>query len=159
MRVSESDSRFGDSKQIGKSKKSDKNSARHVSRDSVNELNFLKELDNAAEEQVKRSLDELINDLSEQAKVLEKHRTFEELDKYKKMVKEFMKQAVSKIYAVKVSDSSKLMVKRKKVYVLVEKVDAELERLTKQVLDKNAPSIDLLATLEKIKGILVDMYS
>jgi uncharacterized protein YaaR (DUF327 family) len=51
------------------------------------------------------------------------------------------------------------MVKRKKVYVLVEKVDAELERLTKQVLDKNAPSIDLLATLEKIKGILVDMYS
>jgi len=155
----EPDGRFGDGKPIGKSKRSDKNTARHVSRDSVNDLNFLKELDNAAEEQVKRSLDELINDLTEQAKVLEKHRTFEELDKYKKMVKEFMKQAVSKIYSVKVSDSSKLMIKRKKVYVLVEKVDTELERLTKQVLDKNSPSIDLLATLERIKGILVDMYS
>lgn len=159
MRVLQPDSRFGDDKHIGKSKKSDKNAARHVSRDSVNELNFLKELDNAAEEQVKRSLDELISDLSEQAKVLEKHRTFEELDKYKKMVKAFMKQAISKIYAVKVSDSSKLMAKRKKVYVLVEKVDSELERLTKQVLDKNAQTLDLLATLEKIKGILVDMYS
>jgi uncharacterized protein YaaR (DUF327 family) len=158
MRVNEPDSRFGD-KQIGKSKKSDKNAARHVSRDSVNEMNFMKELDNAAEEQVKRSLDQLIENLAEQAKVLEKHRTFEELDKYKKMVKEFMKQAISKIYAVKVSDSSKLMAKRKKVYILVEKVDAELERLAIQVLDKNAPSIDMLATLERIKGILVDMYS
>jgi uncharacterized protein YaaR (DUF327 family) len=159
MRVMEPDGRFGDGKPIGKSRKSDKNAARHVSMDSVNDLNFLKELDNAAEEQVKRSLDELINDLSEQAKVLERHRTFEELEKYKRMVKEFMKQAVSKIYAVKVSDSSKLMVKRKKVYVLVEKVDAELERLTKQVLDRNAGSLELLAILEKIKGILVDMYS
>lgn len=159
MRVHQPDSHFGDGKPVGKSKKSDKGAVRHVSKDSVFEMNFLKELDNAAEEQLKRSLDELINDLSEQAKVLEKHRTFEELDRYKKMVKDFMKQAVSKIYALKVSDSSKLMAKRKKVYILVERVDEELEKLTKLILEKNAPSLDLLAALERIKGILVDMYS
>jgi uncharacterized protein YaaR (DUF327 family) len=161
MRIPEPTGQFGDAKgPVGKAKRSsDKGAARHVSRDSVNELNFLKELDNAAEEQVKRSLDELIEDLTDQAQVLEKRRTFEELDKYKKMVKVFMQTAIQKIYSVKVSDSSKLMSKRKKVYILVERVDAELEQLTKQILDRQAAGLDLLAVLERIKGILVDMYS
>ncbi len=159
MRVNEPLNQFSDNKQIGKSKRSDKGAAKHVSRDSVNAFSFAQQLDSAAEEQVKRSLDELIADLAEQAKVLERHRTFEELEKYKKMVKNFMEQAVKKIYSVKVSDSSKLMEKRKKVFVLVERVDEALEKLTKQVLEKNAPSLELLAALERIQGMLVDMYS
>ncbi len=160
MRIPEPTGQFGDPKsQVGKTKKGDKGAARHVSRDSVNELNFTKQLDGAAEEQIKKDLDQLIEELIEQAGVLEKHRTFGELEKYKKMVKAFMDQAIRKIYTVKVSDSSKLMMKRKKIYIMVEQVDAELERLTKQVLEKNASSLDLLAMLEKIKGMLVDMYS
>jgi uncharacterized protein YaaR (DUF327 family) len=160
MRIPEPTGQFGDPKsQVEKLKKGGKGAARHVSRDSVNELNFTKQLDGAAEEQVKKDLDQLIEELSEQAKVLEKHRTFGELEKYKKMVKAFMDQAIRKIYTVKISDSSKLMMKRKKIYIMVEQVDAELERLTKQVLEKNAAPLDLLATLEKIKGMLVDMYS
>ena len=161
MRVNEPSGKFGDGKtRLGKLKKSsDKGIAGHVSRDSVNTASFMAELDGAAEDQIKKSLDELIGELSGQAKVLERHRTFEELDKYKQMVKNFMDKAVRMIYNVKVSDSSKIMIKRKKVYMLVELVDAELEKLTKQVIDKQSPGLDLLATLEKIKGILVDMYS
>jgi uncharacterized protein len=161
MRVFEPSGQFGDSKgRIGKMRKSsDKGIAGHVSRDSVNTASFLEELDNAAEEQLKKSLDELIGELAGQAEVLERRRTFEELEKYKKMVKNFMDKAVRMIFTVKVSDSSKIMIKRKKVYMLVEMVDAELEKLTKQVLEKQSAGLDLLATLEKIKGILIDMYS
>ena len=125
----------------------------------MNPMNFLKELDDATEEQVKRSLDQLIEELSQQAKVLTEHRTFEELNKYKTLVKDFMKQAIQKIYNVKVSDSSKFMIKRKKVYIMVEMVDAELEKLTQKILNQHAETIEILSALDKIRGMLVDMYS
>jgi uncharacterized protein YaaR (DUF327 family) len=133
--------------------------ARSVGRDMVNNLNFMKELDNAAEEQIKLSLDQLIEEINGQAKQLAHHRTFEELDKYKKMVKSFMDQAIRKIYTVKVSDSSKLMINRKKVYIIVDLVDKELEKLTKMMLESQADSLDILAALDRIRGMLVDMYS
>ncbi len=161
MRIGEPTGPFGDRhEKTDKAKKSgEKNKAKHLSRDTVHQANFSKQLEGIAEEQVKKSLDELIEELNEQAKVLEKRRTFEELEKYKAMVKGFMDQAIRKIYAVKVSDSSKLMTKRKKVHVIVEQVDGQLEELTKQLLSKQAPTMDILATLDKIRGMLVDMYS
>ncbi|MCE5300342.1 MAG: YaaR family protein [Spirochaetia bacterium] len=128
-------------------------------RDMANDVNFMKELDGAVEEQLKRSLDELVDEIKEQAKTLTSHRTFDELEKYKKMVKSFMEQAVRKIYAVKVSDSSKLMSKRKKVYIIVEAVDKELEKITTQLLSGQSETLDFLASLERINGMLVDMYS
>ncbi len=160
MRVQQTGGFADDKARLEKTKKKAENKGvKGVFKDVVNESNFMKELDGAAEEQVKQSLDQLLEDLSEQAKVLANHRTFEELDKYKKLVRNFMDTAVKKIYAVKISDSSKLMVKRKKVYVIVEQVDAELEKLTVAMLSKQAESLDLLATLDRIRGMLVDMYS
>lgn len=144
----------------GKNKKTDeKKGAKFISRDKVNEMTFMKQLTDATEEQVKKSLDQLIEELSEQAKVLVKKRTFTELDKYKSLVKNFMKKAVEKMYTVKFSDSSKVMARRKKVYVLVELVDAEMEKLTAQILNSQEESLDILATIDRIRGILVDMYS
>lgn len=161
MRITETSGQFGDNKaQIGKARRTgEKTHATHVSRDKTYQANFLKNLDKVTEDQIKKTFDELIKDIDEQAKVLEKHRTFEELEKYKSLVRSFMDQVIKKIYSVKVSDSSKIMIKRKKIYFLVEQVDAHLEELTKQVLEKQSETLQFLATLEKIKGLLVDMYS
>ncbi len=147
-------SRMSKGKKIGS-----KQGAGQVRKDMVHDANFLKELDGAVEEQVKLSLDELVEEIDEQAKNLANHRTFDELDKYKKLVKNFMDQAVRKIYTVKVSDSSKLMIKRKKVYIMVQQVDKELEKLTVELIKKQADGLDLLSVLERISGMLVDMYS
>lgn len=136
-----------------------KKGTQSVRRDAANDVNFMKELDGAVEEQVKMSLDQMVEEIDQQAKTLADHRTFEELNKYKKMVKNFMDQAVRKIYTVKVSDSSKLMIKRKKVYIMVQHIDKELEKLTFDLIKKQASSLDLLSALEKISGMLVDMYS
>ncbi|HDT15556.1 MAG TPA: DUF327 family protein [Firmicutes bacterium] len=143
----------------GSKKASEKKSSKGVSRDKVNESNFTQQLHDAAEDQAKRSLDELLEELSRQAEVLAKRRTFTELDKYKALVKNFMKNVIEKIYSVSFSDSSKYMVKRKKVFVLVEKVDEELEKLTSQFLTSQAETMDLLAVIDRIKGMLVDMYT
>lgn len=162
MRIEQPFRSPGDDEQMRttKGKKiSAKNRAQHVAKDMVNDASFLKELDGAVEEQIKMSLDQLVEEIDKQAKNLANHRTFEELDKYKKMVKSFMDQAVRKIYTVKVSDSSKIMIKRKKVYIMVQKVDKELEKLTIEIIKKQAEGLDLLSSLERISGMLVDMYS
>ncbi len=161
MKIYEPSGQYGDNKlNIGKAKKSSSKRAPHeIARDKVNPMNFLKELDDATEEQVKKSLDQLIEELSQQAKILAEHRTFDELNKYKTLVKDFMKQAIQKIYSVKVSDSSKFMIKRKKVYIMVEMVDVELEKLTQKILNQHAETIEILSALDKIRGMLVDMYS
>jgi uncharacterized protein YaaR (DUF327 family) len=70
-----------------------------------------------------------------------------------------MEQAIRKIYTVKVSDSSKIMIKRKKVYIIVDMVDKELEKLTKALLESQSDSLDILAALDRIRGMLVDMYT
>lgn len=162
MRINEPFRPLGDDDKprLNKNKKiAGRKESRSVGRDTVNNLNFMKELDNAAEEQIKLSLDQLVEEINSQAKQLAHHRTFEELDKYKKMVKSFMDQAIRKIYSVKVSDSSKLMINRKKVYIIVDLVDKELEKLTKMMLESQADSLDILAALDRIRGMLVDMYS
>lgn len=161
MRIPEPTGNYGEDKSVlGKTKKTgDKRIAKGVQKDVVNQNAFLKELDGAVEEQVKRSLDELIKDLDEQAKVVDKVRTFGELEKYKKMVKDFMQEVIKKIYAVKVSDSSKLMHKRKKVYMMVEQVDAELAKMTRDVLAGHSAGMSLLSALDRVRGLLVDMYS
>ncbi len=136
-----------------------KKPARALSREKVNDMNFMKHLNDATEEQIKRSLDQLLEDLTEQANVLARRRTFTELEKYKSLVKNFMKNVIEKIYSVKFSDSSKMMQKKKKVYVLVEKVDEALEELTHSVLAGQAESLRILDMVGRIRGLLVDMYS
>ena len=42
---------------------------------------------------------------------------------------------------------------------MVQQVDKELEKITIELIKKQAESLDLLAALEKINGMLVDMYS
>jgi uncharacterized protein YaaR (DUF327 family) len=144
----------------GKNKKvAEKKGSKEISRDRVNEASFMQQLNDATDDQLKKSLDKLLEELTEQAQVLAKKRTFTEMDKYKSLVKNFMKKAVEKIYKVNFSDSSKIMIQRKKVFVLVEKVDVELEKLTAQLLTAHSDSMDLLAAIDRIRGMLVDMYS
>jgi hypothetical protein len=51
------------------------------------------------------------------------------------------------------------MIKRKKVYIIVDMVDKELEKLTKALLESQSDSLDILAALDRIRGMLVDMYT
>jgi len=158
MRVHDTQGNF-EKNLSGTRKIGEKKPAKALSRDKVNDMNFMMHLNDATEDQIKRSLDQLLEDLTEQANVLAKRRTFTELEKYKSLVKNFMKNVIEKMYSVKFSDSSKMMQKKKKVYVLVDKVDEALEELTRQVLSNQAESLQVLDMVGKIRGMLVDMYS
>ncbi len=129
-------------------------SKRKVSKSSRRESSFLEELKGAHGEKIKKQLDQLLELIDEQGERLSKKRTFKELIKYKKMIKGFVKEAVSKMYQVK-EDYSPL---QGKIYTVIKSVDKSLEDLTKMVVDKEEDRLNILGQLDEIRGLLIDLY-
>ncbi|OCL25793.1 hypothetical protein U472_15855 [Orenia metallireducens] len=115
---------------------------------------FLEELTKMHGVQIKGKLDELLEMIDQQGDRLNKHRTFRELIRYKKMVKQFVKEAIGQMYNVQ-EDYSPM---QGKIHTIVKSVDESLEDLTKMILDKQASQLDILGKLDEVRGMLVDLY-
>jgi len=109
----------------------------------------------ASRSSARRSLDEVLQDLDRQGERLAANQNFEELEAYKKLVKEFMVQAAGAAKLRLVGDPAQL---DRKVHVILDKVDKELEALAKQVLGRQSPQLRILERLDEIRGMLLDLY-
>ncbi len=118
-------------------------------------------LDNILEiqrvEEVKLELDELIGEIDIAGKEFENKQTMETLNRYKSLIKSFLDKVVKDIYRIKEKYGKKHWMKQK-VYVVIEKINDKLEKLTNTILNKESEHINLLATLDDIRGMLVDLY-
>ncbi len=121
------------------------------------EVAFSQAFLDAADTQTRKGLEELMRLLDEQGERLAKSQTFDELEKYQKVVRNFIEQATRRIYSLRASDGG-LPSAKKKVYVILQKVDAEMEALTKAILARQVPQLRLLERLGQIKGLLLDLY-
>ena len=116
---------------------------------------FLEEFKRIHGEQITSKLDELLELIDEQGEKLSKHRTFDELVRYKKMIGNFVEEAVNKMYHLN-EDYSTV---KGKLYSLVETVDESLEELTEMVLSEQESQMEILDKLDEIRGLLVDLYT
>jgi uncharacterized protein len=103
-------------------------------------------------------LNQKMQEIESQGKKLADTRTVENLRKYKKLVKDFMDDAVK--------NGLELQEKRgfshrgsSKVYKLVKEVDKKLIDLTNAVLDKEQKGLDILGMVGEIKGMLINIYT
>jgi uncharacterized protein len=103
-------------------------------------------------------LNQKVQEIESQGKKLADSRTVENLRKYKKLVKDFMDDAVK--------NGLELQEKRgfshrgsAKVYKLVKEVDKKLTDLTNAVLDKEQKGLDILGMVGEIKGMLINIYT
>ena len=119
---------------------------------------FLDTLQEVHDTNIKEKLDKLLGQIDKQGEKLSRKRTFKELVRYKKMVQQFIKEAVEKMYKVK-EEFSTYGSGNHKVYNLVEKVDESLEELTELVLDKQSTQMEILDRLDEVRGMLVDIYT
>lgn len=122
------------------------------------ERHFLDTLNNLNSEQIRQKLDQLLNRIDEQGKVLQNTLSLKDLLSYKSLVKEFMGVVVSQTYNVR-EELGWNQRGQSKVYSLLKKVDEKLEDLTKDFMDKESEQIDLLGKLGEIRGMLVDLYT
>ncbi|MCD7036625.1 YaaR family protein [Metabacillus sp. GX 13764] len=105
-----------------------------------------------------QQLNKLIGDLETAGAKLSKSRNFSDLAKFKGIVKRFINEAVDYGLNLKQSRSWDFSGNGRSLNV-VQQVDRKLIDLTDEVVNKEKGSLDILAKVGEIKGLLINLYT
>jgi len=103
---------------------------------------------------VEIDLDSALEVIDELGRKLRSQPTLANLKDYKAAVRSFLKQAIGGTYEV----SERRFIDRlgrRRLYVIVAKVDERLDELTRLVLDRQDSTLDLASKLDEIRGLLL----
>ncbi|GAA4706681.1 YaaR family protein [Brevibacillus fulvus] len=99
----------------------------------------------------------LLNDIDRQGQLLARSRSVRDFYQYKALVKRFMEEAVR--YGVALDDRRGVNRRgRSRLYKIIKEVDGQLLEMADQLLAEQAPTIDLLARIGEIRGLLINLY-
>jgi uncharacterized protein YaaR (DUF327 family) len=99
----------------------------------------------------------LLQQIDDAGAELKKAPTPSSLRRYRKLVQAFMKETLNQSYTINQRTSWDRSGNRK-VFTTVKKVNESLEALADEVLSKEKGQIDLVAKLDEIRGLLLDLY-
>ena len=100
----------------------------------------------------------LLGDISTAGDRIAKSRNLRDLAKFKMLVKRFLKEAVSYGLELKQSHTWNRFGEGRRLKV-VNTIDEKLIELTEDVLNEEKDSVDLLAKIGEIKGLLINLYT
>ena len=83
--------------------------------------------------------------------------TYDELIEYRSLIKNFVGTVVSQMYDVSTQSGWDRM-GRQKVYTTVRKIDTELENMAEKIRLGQSDQLDVVASHDAIRGMLVDLY-
>lgn len=107
---------------------------------------------------VQQELEKLFDDIDKQGKSLGNSLNLKDLKKYKDLIQKFLDYAVNKMYHLKEQPGWDRK-GRYKIYTVIESVNKELEKLTAMLLSEQQDKISILAKVDDIRGLLVDIFS
>lgn len=105
----------------------------------------------------KEGLDRLFSDLQKQAERVVQSRTVGAFLRFKKQVQQFVKEAVSSGLELNQSKDWHRG-SGSKTLTTVKKIDGNLTELTDHFLNDQKKSVDLLAKIGEIQGLLINLY-
>lgn len=121
-------------------------------------VSFQEVMAKGRQETVYEKLTKLVKDIEEQGKTLAEHRSVDDLRKYKKMVKQFMEEAVQN--GLQLEEQRGFNRRgRTKIYKIVKEVDKKLIDLANDVLNKEKSQLDILNQVGEIQGMLINIYT
>ncbi|WP_209123162.1 YaaR family protein [Alkalihalobacillus sp. BA299] len=121
-------------------------------------VSFSEVMGKQRDEKAYERINQLMQKIDDQGKVLADTRTVDELRKYKALIKEFMEDAVE--LGLRLEEKRGFNRRgRTKVYKIVQEVDRKLLDLTNAVLDKQKKGLEILDMVGEIKGLLVNIYA
>lgn len=118
---------------------------------------FSSQLSQQEQSMSREEMEKLLEKIDEQGARLSKTPTFDELRSYRELVKNFVNEAVSRMYSIR-SRSGWDRFGRQKVYTTVRKIDDELEKMAEKIRIGQADSLSIVAGQDAIRGMLVDLY-
>ena len=131
--------------------------SRAVDKKSIKDTFKLK-LNELEQDQIRTELKNLYDKIESQSSKLSDKLFIDDLISYKKLVKEFLNITVNNSH-VFFKENSLDRRGRHRVYLLVKKVDQELDELTQEFLDMENKRINILKRLSDIQGILMDIMT
>lgn len=103
-------------------------------------------------------LTKLLGNIEDVGRRLSKSRNFSDLSKYKLLVKKFIHEAVE--YGMKMKQSRSWDYSgNSRSLKIIEQVDQSLLELTDEIVNKEATTIDILARIGEVKGLLINLYT
>ncbi|CAH2712915.1 hypothetical protein BACCIP111895_00048 [Neobacillus rhizosphaerae] len=127
-------------------------------RNSANSASFQKIMNSYSKELTQDHLHQLLQDIDKQGVQLSEKPTFNELRKYKNLVKQFMGEVTKNgmgLYQTESWDPYGGNKKLKTVQVL----DKKLMELTDHVLNQQNGGLSILERIGEIKGLLINLYT
>ena len=101
-------------------------------------------------------LERLMKKIDEQGERLSQTPTYDELKEYRTLIKNFVGEAVSRMYDMNTSAGWDRM-GRQKVYTTVRKIDKKLEDMAERIRLGQADKLEILASHDAIRGMLLDL--
>ena len=105
----------------------------------------------------REQLEEMLRKIDEQAARLSKTPTYDELKEYRTLIKNFVGEAVSHMYELHTEAGWDRM-GRQRIYTTVRKIDRRLEEMAEQIRLGQSEQLDVIASHDAIRGMLIDLY-
>ncbi|TCL33250.1 hypothetical protein EV210_11823 [Anaerospora hongkongensis] len=118
---------------------------------------FALNLAKSQDSQIKERLTELLDAITEQGKRLSTAPTFVELKSYRELVREFLGEAVGRMYTLQTNAGWDRQ-GRKKMFSTIKQIDDTLAGLTEDVRIGQERQLKIMNKLDAIRGMLVDLY-
>jgi uncharacterized protein YaaR (DUF327 family) len=106
----------------------------------------------------RRSLEELLDEVFSAGGELKSTPTLENIRVYRERVRAFLRHVVDHMLEVEESTSGGNVLRRKR-YTLIKVIDGKLESLAASVLSAQREQLGILAQVDEINGLLVDLIS
>lgn len=100
----------------------------------------------------------IMDEINIQGEKLARFRSFKDLVKFKRLVKEFLEKTVYNGLSLKKSHHFSFNGQGQKL-AIVEEIDGKLIELTEEILSQEKKSVDLLGIIGEIKGLLINLYT
>lgn len=114
----------------------------------------LKESDN---DRRRQACDELLRQIDSLSAELKKAPTPSGVKQYRRLVASFIREAMDQTYELNEETHWDRSGNRKS-YITVRNINKALEELTEEVMTREKKQIDLVAKLDEIRGMLLDLY-
>lgn len=115
-------------------------------------------ISNIEEQGLQDRLNLMMNEITMQGKKLGKHMDVRDMKHYRMLIKEFMNEIVSRSHEF---TRENFLDKRgrHRVYGMVRLVDTKLDELAQELIKDEKDHINILAKIDEIRGILLDIFT
>jgi uncharacterized protein YaaR (DUF327 family) len=116
---------------------------------------FEQELNQHREENLRLKMQELLEEMDGIQKRLKTNLNINDLMLYKKLVKNFLQEATNRAYSLNQERGRNR--RGRTLLITVKTIDQEMEQLIADFMNHAQEPVDILQTLDKIRGMLIDL--